>query len=527
MRKDYIRNNLNGAEAKAHSNKIDNQFYYIRAALVNPDGDRLDLSKGSLYNISLTDDLFDPFLKAEITLYNDNNAIERTTPTSLNTQKGFTFRGDGRDVLFLEIIPLKTTDKEYKLEESKEYNSVFSLRNLFTVIEDTDVIIDGVTYKKLKLYDLDERKLKEKNLDFNSINTIQFSKNNSLSGVPLFNLDDDERANNTGILMRELLKFTLVQGDDDIFYTDRSSQSSDGNINYIDFENGSSVINYASNAYKRAIDDLNYIYNIHNSNLDSKDFSILKKDYFTGKYTLINAKSFFDRAYNKDKDEGGTFLIEKINISGAGSLKVNNAGGKSPKNTPQFNEKSQALNVRFFNTSFDILNEKVNTKIVHEYDFKNKTFNIMQKESNIINAKEKFDNYYVKNMKGERKPFPSQITTNLKKLNFNYENIYNLYGGNSNITLSKGLNKLLKSSIITNLGIEVQLKGQMFRRAGKFITIDRDSLDPKNKFDDRFLGTYFIINVDHTFIKDDLYINRIYAVKTYYFDNLKFNENLD
>tara|TARA_R110002126_G_scaffold3364_2_gene19225 strand:+ start:2793 stop:4376 length:1584 start_codon:yes stop_codon:yes gene_type:complete len=527
MRKDYIRNNLNGAEAKAHSNKIDNQFYYIRAALVNPDGDRLDLSKGSLYNISLTDDLFDPFLKAEITLYNDNNAIERTTPTSLNTQKGFTFRGDGRDVLFLEIIPLKTTDKEYKLEESKEYNSVFSLRNLFTVIEDTDVIIDGVTYKKLKLYDLDERKLKEKNLDFNSINTIQFSENNSLSGVPLFNLDDDERANNTGILMRELLKFTLVQGDDDIFYTDRSSQSSDGNINYIDFENGSSVINYASNAYKRAIDDLNYIYNIHNSNLDSKDFSILKKDYFTGKYTLINAKSFFDRAYNKDKDEGGTFLIEKINISGAGSLKVNNAGGKSPKNTPQFNEKSQALNVRFFNTSFDILNEKVNTKIVHEYDFKNKTFNIMQKESNIINAKEKFDNYYVKNMKGERKPFPSQITTNLKKLNFNYENIYNLYGGNSNITLSKGLNKLLKSSIITNLGIEVQLKGQMFRRAGKFITIDRDSLDPKNKFDDRFLGTYFIINVDHTFIKDDLYINRIYAVKTYYFDNLKFNENLD
>ena len=527
MRKDYIRNNLNGAEAKAHSNKIDNQFYYIRAALVNPDGDRLDLSKGSLYNISLTDDLFDPFLKAEITLYNDNNAIERTTPTSLNTQKGFTFRGDGRDVLFLEIIPLKTTDKEYKLEESKEYNSVFSLRNLFTVIEDTDVIIDGVTYKKLKLYDLDERKLKEKNLDFNSINTIQFSENNSLSGVPLFNLDDDERANNTGILMRELLKFTLVQGDDDIFYTDRSSQSSDGNINYIDFENGSSVINYASNAYKRAIDDLNYIYNIHNSNLDSKDFSILKKDYFTGKYTLINAKSFFDRAYNKDKDEGGTFLIEKINISGAGSLKVNNAGGKSPKNTPQFNEKSQALNVRFFNTSFDILNEKVNTKIVHEYDFKNKTFNIMQKESNIINAKEKFDNYYVKNMKGERKPFPSQITTNLKKLNFNYENIYNLYGGNSNITLSKGLNKLLKSSIITNLGIEVQLKGQMFRRAGKFITIDRDSLDPKNKFDDRFLGTYFIINVDHTFIKDDLYINRIYAVKTYYFDNIPFNENLD
>lgn len=527
MRRDYIKNNLNGAEAMVHSNKIDNQFYYIRAALVNPDGDRLDLSKGSLYNISLTDDLFDPFLKAEITLYNDNNAIERTTPTSLNTQNGFTFRGDGRDVLFLEIIPLKNTKKEYKLEESKEYNQVFSLRNLFTVIEDTDVVIEGVTYKRLKLYDLDERKLKEKNIDFNSINTIQFSKNNSLSGVPLFNLDNNERANNTGIMMRELLKFALVQNDDDIFYINRSSQSSTGDINYIDFENGNSVINYNSNAYKKAIDDLKYIHNLHNSNLESKDFSILKKDYFTGKYTLINAKSFFDRAYDKDTDEGGPFLIEKINISGAGSLKVNKAGGKSPKNVPEFNEKSQALNVRFFNTSFDVLNEKINTKIVHEYNFENKTFNLMQKESNIINAKEKFNDYYVQNMKGERSPFPSQITTNLKKLNYNYENIYNLYGGNDNITLSMGLNKLLKSSIITNLGVEVQLKGQMFRRAGKFISIDRDSLDPKNKFDDRFLGTYFIINVEHTFIKDDMYINKIYAVKTYYFDNLLFNEDLD
>ncbi len=530
MRKDYIKNTLNGAEAKAHSNKIDNQFYYIRAALVNPDGDRLDLSKGSMYTISLTDNLFDPFLKGEVMLYNDNNAIERTVPTPLNPQEGFTFRGDGRDVLFLEIIPLKNTKKDYKLEEDAGYNQVFSLRNLFTVIEDTDTIIEGVTYKKLKLYDLDERKLKEKNISFNSINTINFTENNSLSGVPLFNLDNEERGNNTGILMRELLKFALVQKDEDIFYTSetpQNSQASSGEINYLDFENGNSVINYASNANKKAIDDLKYIYNVHNSNLDSKDFSILKKDYFTGKYTLINSKSFFDRAYKKDSDEGGTFLLEKINISGAGSLKVNNDGSKSPKETPEFNEKSQALNVKFFNTSFDILNEKVNTKLVHEYDFKNKTFNIMQTDSNIMNAKEKFENYYVKNMKGEPKPYPSQIVTNLKKLNFNYENMYNLYGGNENVTLSTGLNKLLKSSIMTNLGIEIQIKGQMFRRSGKFITVDRDSLDPKNKFDDRFLGTYFIINVDHTFMKDDLYINRIYGVKTYYFDTIPFNENLD
>ena len=526
MRKDYITNNLNGAEAKASSYKIDGQFYHIRAVLVNPDGDRLDLSKGALYNINLKDDLFDPFLKAEIMLYNDNHAIERTVPTELNSQNGFTFRGDGRDVLFLEIIPLKNVKKEYKLEESKDYNAVFSLRNLFMVVEDTDTIIEGTLYKKLKLYDLDERKLLEKNTYFNSIDTINFNTSNTLSGVPLFNLDNDERANNTGIMMRELLKFTLNQNDDDIFYTERRGrQNGSEAIDYVDFEDGSTKINYNSNAYKKAMDDLNYIYDNHNSNLDSKDFSILKKEYFTGKYTLINAKSFFDRA--NDNDESGTFTIEKINISGAGNLKIDNAGKKTTKNTPSFNEKSQALNVKFYNTSFDILNEKVNTKIVHEYDFENKTFNIMQSDSNIINSKEKFNSNYVQNMKGLKQPFASQINTNLRKLNINYENIYNLYGGNENIRLTKGLNKLLKNTIMSNLGVEITLKGQMFRKSGKFIAIDRDSLDPKNKFDDRFLGTYFIINVEHTFIKDDLYINRLFAIKTYYFDDLQFNENLD
>tara|TARA_R110000822_G_scaffold11739_4_gene42677 strand:+ start:9355 stop:10929 length:1575 start_codon:yes stop_codon:yes gene_type:complete len=524
MRSDYIRNNLNGAEAKANSYKIDNQFYHIRAVLVNPDGDRIDLTKGALYNISLTDDLFDPFLKAEITLYNDNHTIERTVPTSVNYQNGYTFRGDGRDVLFLEIIPLKSTKKDYKLEESAEYNTVFSLRNLFTVIEDTDVNIDGVLYKRLKLYDLDKRKLLEKNVYFNSINTINFNESNTLSGIPLFNLDNNERANNTGIMLRELLKFTLKQGDDDIFYIDRSS-SGTRNINYIDFENGATSVNYSSNTYKKAIDDFNYLYDLHVSNSDSKDFSILKKDYFTGKYTLINTKSFFDRANNGN--ENGPFTIEKINISGAGNNKVGNQGGKAVKNTPQFNEKSQALNVKFFNTSFDILNEKVNTKIVHEYNFEDKTFNILQKDSNINNSKEKFDSYYVQNMRGEKQPYPSQINTNLKKLNFNYENVYNLYGDNQDIRLSKGLNKLLKNTIMSNIGVEVTIKGQMQRKAGKFVTIDRSSLDPKNKFDDRFLGTYFIINIEHTFIRDDLYINKLFAVKTYYFDDLKFNEDLD
>ena len=129
--------------------------------------------------------------------------------------------------------------------------------------------IEGVLYKKLKLFDLDERKLSEKNVYLNSVETLNYNlKNNTLSGVPLFNLDNDERSNNTGIMIRDLLKFTLIQNDDDIFYVDPSSKSTK-DIKYIDFENGLTKINYNSNTYKKGIDDLNYLYNVHVSNIDS------------------------------------------------------------------------------------------------------------------------------------------------------------------------------------------------------------------------------------------------------------------
>jgi hypothetical protein len=88
------------------------------------------------------------------------------------------------------------------------------------------LVIEGVLYKKIKLYDLDERKLIEKNVYFNSINTINFTMKVILyQGYQLFNLDNDERGNNTGTMIRELLKFTLNQNDDDIFSHKRVPKS--------------------------------------------------------------------------------------------------------------------------------------------------------------------------------------------------------------------------------------------------------------------------------------------------------------
>ena len=118
-----------------------------------------------------------------------------------------------------------------------------------------------------------------------------------------------------------------------------------------------------------------------------------------------------------------------------------------------------------------------------------------------------------------------KVLVQTKSLNLGFDNEYSLYGENTFLKQSEGLNKLLKSSIITNLAAEITLKGQLFRRSGKFISIDREGQYVDNLFDKKFLGIYFILNVDHLFINDTTYLNKILAVKTYIFDNPKFSEN--
>ena len=130
-------------------------------------------------------------------------------------------------------------------------------------------------------------------------------------------------------------------------------------------------------------------------------------------------------------------------------------------------------------------------------------------------------------MKGkDNNPYPNLIVNQMKGTNLSFDNYYSLYGENDNIRLSEGVNNLLKSSIVTNLAAEITLKGQLFRKAGKFISIERDGEYIDNLFDDKFLGIYFILNVEHNFIDDTRYNNKILAVKTYIHTDPKFNEKV-
>jgi len=267
----------------------------------------------------------------------------------------------------------------------------------------------------------------------------------------------------------------------------------------------------------------------HVSNSPAKDFSFLKKDNYTGEYTLLSLSNLFKNAYDKQNDAGGGLFIENFTISNAQSVNsVIPNDLKKPRLSFEFGEIGDVKEIKFFNPSGSSYQNKVKTSLVHSHNFNTKQFIINCVDGNIENVKTVFTENYVKPMKGKNdSPAPNLIVNNTQKTNQNYDNKFLLYANHSDsLQLALGRNRILKNAFLQNLGIELVVEGSMHRKTGRFISIDRNGTYVDNDFDDKFLGIYLIVNVEHVFVNDEQYLNKIIAIKTYQFKDLKNSEDL-
>jgi hypothetical protein len=517
---------LNDKESKKFEVNIDGERYLFRGLFINPDSSVVALTKPSFKRVIISDSIFNPFTSSSIYIADEGNSFERLTEGSIESSdgiipniNGFKYRGDGRDVFFLEIIPLLGDINPHDVN-SQEFNREFAFKNLYTCNDDETIFEDGKEYRKFDLVDFDETRLKQRKIQYSTLESATLT--NELSSIPAMNLSNHQRESFTGTSMMGILKKGLNKTEDELF------NLKGGKV--LNFESGLSKIFYTSNSSSYAIDDLQYIYKHHVSD-NGRDFSFLKKGNYDGRFTLESAESIFNRAYVKggsDVDSAGAYNIEKVYITNSKDSSTEASRTiKTPTIAPSFGEKSKVLNHRFFNTPAETYNSKINTKVVHAYNNADKKFLLRQKESNIINAKDVFTKKYVSKMKGNRdSPYPSFITTQTKTNNINYQDVYSLYNS-EDIMLGKGLNELLKEGLLTNIGVELTLKGQIFRKSGRFISVERSESYADNNFDKKFLGIYFILDVSTVIEDDNTFISTVIAVKTYFFDDLKINENVE
>ena len=504
--------------------RIDQQNFIFKTIFFNPDNNLIPLPQQSLKTLTINDNIFEPFDKGSIIFTNNQNAFERFTlvnqdvefSPSKTTQFGsYNFRGDGRDLIFLEIKPQEIGNTVM----DDDFYKVYGYKNTFCIYDEENIIEADQTntYKKYDFYDFDEQLLKEKSLFFSSVKVGNQDLNSIFK-------NNKNREINTSECIKTILKDGLFEDDNSqIFEIDKEQ-------NIVNFENGLTNIFYTSPPNNSAYDDLSYILKHHVSGEPGYDFSFLKKGNYTGQFSLQSLSEIYKKAFNPDTDTPGQYLLERITITNAGDTSndlIQNAD-KSPKDVPSFGEKSSALNYKFFNTSAIVNTKSVNSKVVHSYDYAKKLFQIETFKSNIENAKKTFDSLYVENrVKGkDNDPYPNIILNNTKIQNFNYENTFSLYGDNENIRLTQGINKLLKSAFLTNIGVEIFIKGQTFRKSGRFFTLDRAENYPDNTLDKKMLGTYLILNVEHIFNGDNTYFNKIIGVKTYTFEDLKYTQDV-
>jgi hypothetical protein len=503
---------------------IDNEKYIFKATLFNPDGDLLTLTKSVVLELNIFDNIFEPWLKGTIILDNTEDALERfvappnESEFNSNAQsiKGYTVRGDGRDILKIEILPIDGSRSDYNTGNDK-YNKIFAFKYVFCLEDEESMDYDGKSAKKYAIMDYDLEILKERKVFFTSSDVLD--KNSS----DVTQLSNKDREVPTG----ECMKYILQKALNDKLAIYSQTNIDNGNEITPFFESGISKIFYSSPAENNTFDDLSYILNRHVSSGTKNDFSFLKKENYTGEYTLKGAFDIFKNAYDPNTGRTGPRFLENFTITGSSheSASIIEKEQKKPDNALEFGEKSEVLDYKFFNTSPRIRRDKIKSHITHSYDFNKKEFNIDMIDGNIENVRDVFANNYVAVMKGkDRSPYPNFIINGMQRDNLTYENKFSEYGDNPTIRKATGINKLLKNALVTNMGVELTVKGQLQRKSGRFFSIDRAGDYIDNSYDNKLLGIYFILDVQHLFVNDNQYLNKLIAVKTYHFDNPKYKE---
>ena len=136
---------------------IDNQKYIFKATLFNPDGDILTITKGSILELNLFDNILQPWIDGTIILDNTEDALERfvTSPDDMEFNptskkfKGYTVRGDGRDLLKIEIIPVDGNLQDYN-ERGDDYNKSFAISYVFCLEDEEPIDYNGKNAKNFK-----------------------------------------------------------------------------------------------------------------------------------------------------------------------------------------------------------------------------------------------------------------------------------------------------------------------------------------------------------------------------------------
>lgn len=532
--------------AKRNTVSMDNRDWFFCVSLTNGEQTQL-FTKSGIETLVIEDELFQWYTSGYIVLRNDENALERASGpdsflASFGLSETYKIRGDGRDMLTVNITPKLTTVRSFLDKVSgmipQPDEDIYKLSNDYVIYDTKTETINGVQFKTLYFWDLRYHLLLERNIHYSTA-LVKCKKDKEFAKI-VRQVNNTDREIYTGEAIQEF----LIQSLEDIAPEFEDSL----------WDKGDTKTFYSSPAQYKGINDIDWLMSSHISNAGAdNDFGILKYDYYIKKWTLIPISDYFERAL--EGNEAGEYQHDKFQVSyhlgplgplGKFMSYLFGAKNKAPKisssdqnakvqlKDPKYKGTNKRKNItpgealelerddwRFTDLAGIDNQTLLTTYAVHSYDMTEHEFNIDVYNSEIQTVAEKFQEKYIENnFLGETTPFLSFLMTKGKKNRKVMNNLFSL-NNEEKVRAVKGRNQLYKNLIFLNNACTIDVKGDTHRRSGRFFSIDRVDTYYDNEYDEKMLGQYFNINVKHIFDKDT-YRNEIIGVKPYRFNEPEF-----
>ena len=476
-------------------------LYDFNVILYNPEGKAFVFRTGGIEALHIEDSISNYYQSGYIVVKNDFDLLERPGQDG----KSYMFRGDSRDSLRISITPKINVKNSSRANEKTK--TMFALNYDFVIYNIEEMATDNPSQKLKKLYfwDLHHQILIEKNINFSTakLGKDAFSNNKEAGSV------------STGAAIQEVLKKTFP--------------ISDGfKLAFGKFDAGGTDIFFSSPTGYKAADCLEYLLSKHVSTAANNfDWCLLSIDRYPKVWSLISMKEYFDNAYDVAKNAGGPLFLEKMLLGGMKGSNPNVLStiiSRSPAVSVYFSNAGTINNFSFVPPPGNLTQTRINTHMVHSYSYGNKDFAVDTESNSFANIKGAYNSNYVKNMLGQRGvPRSNLIGNTYRNTNQNISNVYSTSQDSKQQRLGVGRNEALYNAIMLNNSISFKVPGATYRQTGKFISIDRSDSTSDSAFDDKLLGIYMIVKVDHIF-SGGAYNNEIVAVKTYNYKDLNQTE---
>jgi hypothetical protein len=497
--------------------RLNNQDYEIVLTLFNPQGILFPINTASLVSFTIEETTLNWYKKATLILKNSENILERRPNELFSKNFNYKFRNDGRDLLLVNIKPISDKGTVYEEQFPSE---LYELNYVFSIYDTEDLPGRSLSEKNIKFYlwEYDYQLFLETNLDW-STNKVLYELYPELNGKSSI-LPDNQRVVPTGLALRSLIEETL------------NSRSATQTFDI--WDPGASKIFYSSPAANSAIYDFDYLFKRHVSSkkygdIDG-DLSIIFRSRFEKRWNLLSFSGLFSYAIN-DSKLAGPLQKEQFIITNTIPTDV---VIPSLKHTPQ--DTTGKLNI-----NFGVINNIVNYRFVnmaaidntmllkstpcYHYSYKTGQFGADFVDNDIEIIKNYYQNEYVNKFELNTKP-KALFTLNKSKIQNQTFNAVYSYEDTKINRFADSRNLVLHSSLFLNECLSFTVLGSTYRQANVFIGLDRESGAVDADFDEKLLGQWFTIKVDHVFTQTG-YMNNIVAIKPHSDRDIRvFDENV-